>query len=327
MAVQLAVPASSPFLRSGQDHRGDGRDGPDAGLDVDPRHRYHRGSPVDSGILDKTTLNPDQVGEYSGEAKEIRPVTVATYQILTYRRHETRSFAHFALFDSATGASSSTTRSTFCRPRSSGPRPLQARRRLGLTATLVREDGREDDVFALIGPKKYDVPWKELEKQGWIATAACTEIRLPLPAELRMTTPSPTGEKYRDCLREPRQADVCRILARHAPDPTLVIGMYLEQLRDSRGTGHTGHHRPDAQPNGTDFSTIPRAIRKCSRFPRSPTSPSTCPTRGGNPGLGDLRLPAGRGPAAGADPAAQAGHHQATSTPLSPAKPLNRISP
>ncbi len=114
------------------------------------------------------------------------------------------------------------------------PPGLQARRRLGLTATLVREDHREDDVFALIGPKKVDVPWKVLEKQGWIASATCTEIRLPLPASARMPyAVADQRQKFRLASENPAKLDVVRdLLKQHPDEPTLVIGMYVEQLKE-----------------------------------------------------------------------------------------------
>jgi DNA excision repair protein ERCC-3 len=110
---------------------------------------------------------------------------------------------------------------------------LQARRRLGLTATLVREDGREEDVFSLIGPKKYDVPWKDLEKQGWIATADVTEIRVSMPPDLRMDyAMAPRRQKYRVAAENPAKFDVLdQLLAKHPNDQTLIIGMYLDQLQ------------------------------------------------------------------------------------------------
>ncbi|MCH8148229.1 MAG: helicase-associated domain-containing protein, partial [Planctomycetes bacterium] len=118
-------------------------------------------------ILDKTSLCPDQVGEYTGQTKDIRPVTVSTYQILTYRRSKREEFVHFGLFDSRNwGLIIYDEVHLLPAPVFQFTADIQARRRLGLTATLVREDGREDDVFALIGPKKYDVPWKVMEKQG-----------------------------------------------------------------------------------------------------------------------------------------------------------------
>ena len=123
-------------------------------------------------LLDKTTLTADQIGEYTGLEKEIRPVTIATYQIMTYRKRRSDEFPHFALFDRADwGLIIYDEVHLLPAPVFRITADLQARRRLGLTATLVREDGREADVFSLIGPKKFDVPWKVLEKQGWIATA------------------------------------------------------------------------------------------------------------------------------------------------------------
>ncbi len=128
-------------------------------------------------ILDKTDIPPEMVGEYTGERKDICPITVSTYQILTYRRAETDDFPHFALFTSFDwGLIIYDEVHLLPAPVFRITAEIQARRRLGLTATLVREDGRESDVFSLIGPKKYDVPWRELEKQGWIATAECHEI-------------------------------------------------------------------------------------------------------------------------------------------------------
>src|SRR5687768_10723216 len=143
-----------------------------------------------SEILDKTSLTPEQVGEYTGDKKEVKPVTVTTYQMLTYRPSvsavseetgEIGEFPHFGIFTRHDwGLIIYDEVHLLPAPVFRVTAEIQARRRLGLTATLVREDGRETDVFPLIGPKKYDVPWKDLEKQGWIATAECTEIRLPL---------------------------------------------------------------------------------------------------------------------------------------------------
>ncbi|HEX5570513.1 MAG TPA: helicase-associated domain-containing protein, partial [Ktedonobacterales bacterium] len=152
-----------------------------------------------SEILDKTSLTADQIGEYTGERKDIRPVTVTTYQMLTYRASEDGDFPHFGLmtghdwgliiYDEVHLLPAPIFRITA---------EIQARRRLGLTATLVREDGREADVFGLIGPKRFDVPWRELERQGWIATAECHEIRVALPDEDRLTyAVSEEREKYR----------------------------------------------------------------------------------------------------------------------------------
>ena len=185
-------------------------------------------------LLDKTTLTPDQVGEYTGERKDIRPVTVTTYQILTYRPSDDVEFPHFGLvtghdwglivYDEVHLLPAPVFRLTA---------EIQARRRLGLTATLVREDGREADVFGLIGPKRFDVPWRELERQGWIATAECHEIRVALPEEERLTYAlAEEREKYRMAAENEVKTQVVQeLLARHANDQVLIIGQYLDQLR------------------------------------------------------------------------------------------------
>ncbi len=137
-------------------------------------------------ILDKTYLEEDQVCEYSGERKQIGPVTIATYQILTSRKKKSDEFTHLNVFEAQDwGLILYDEVHLLPAPVFRITADIQARRRLGLTATLVREDGLESDVFSLIGPKCYDVPWKALEKQGWIAQAECNEIRLPLPLEQR----------------------------------------------------------------------------------------------------------------------------------------------
>jgi DNA excision repair protein ERCC-3 len=188
-----------------------------------------------SELLDKTTLTPDQVGEYTGEHKNIRPITVTTYQILTYRPSENGEFPHFGLvtghdwglivYDEVHLLPAPIFRITA---------EIQARRRLGLTATLVREDGREADVFGLIGPKRFDVPWRELERQGWIATAECHEIRVALADEERMIyAVSEEREKYRMAAENPVKMRVVQELVRqHADDQVLIIGQYLDQLKE-----------------------------------------------------------------------------------------------
>lgn len=188
-----------------------------------------------SELLDKTTLTPDQVGEYTGEHKNIRPITVTTYQILTYRPSENGEFPHFGLvtghdwglivYDEVHLLPAPIFRITA---------EIQARRRLGLTATLVREDGREADVFGLIGPKRFDVPWRELERQGWIATAECHEIRVALADEARMIyAVSEEREKYRMAAENPVKMRVVQELVRqHADDQVLIIGQYLDQLKE-----------------------------------------------------------------------------------------------
>ena len=184
-------------------------------------------------LLDKTAIPEAMIGEYSSTTKDVRPVTVATYQILTHRSRKDAEFTHLALFDRRDwGLIIYDEVHLLPAPVFQITATLQARRRLGLTATLVREDGREDDVFALIGPKKADVPWKVLERQGWIATAVCTEVRVPLGEELRL--PYAVAEqrnKFRIASENPAKSQVVRdILARHAGEPALIIGMYVDQL-------------------------------------------------------------------------------------------------
>lgn len=185
-------------------------------------------------LLDKTDLAEDQIGEYSGECKEVRPVTLATYQILTHRRRKSEAFPHFALFNALNwGLIIYDEVHLLPAPVFRITAEIQACRRLGLTATLVREDHKEDDVFSLIGPKRCDIPWKVLEKQGWIATARCTEIRLPLPDELRMSYAlAGNRDKFRIASENPAKLALLReLLARHAGDRVLIIGQYLDQLR------------------------------------------------------------------------------------------------
>ncbi|MFP4431960.1 MAG: DNA repair helicase XPB, partial [Spirochaetaceae bacterium] len=185
-------------------------------------------------LLEKTDLTEADIGEYSGDVKEVRPVTIATYQILVWRRDTDGPFPHFDLF----------------RKRNWGlivydevhllPAPvfritaeIQARRRLGLTATLVREDGREADVFALVGPKRYDAPWKQLEQQGWIAEAVCQEIRLDLPEDSRgRYSVANRREKFRMASENPDKIQITRqLVEKHAERSILVIGQYLSQLK------------------------------------------------------------------------------------------------
>ncbi|GGG13076.1 DEAD/DEAH box helicase [Paenibacillus abyssi] len=203
-------------------------------------------------LLDKTTLTPAEVGEYAGPLKQVRPVTIATYQIMTHRSSKQHEYTHMKLF----------------RERDWGliiydevhllPAPvfrmtaeIQATRRLGLTATLVREDGCEGDVFSLIGPKRFDMPWKQLEQQGWIASVSCTEFRVPLTgtyAECYYQA-APKG-KLRLASENPNKADVVQsLLDLHEDKQMLIIGQYLTQLRQLADrfklpllTGSTPHH-------------------------------------------------------------------------------------
>ena len=186
-----------------------------------------------SELVDKTSLTEDMIGEYSGLQKDIRPVTVSTYQILTYRKRATEDFPHFGLFSARNwGLIIYDEVHLLPAPVFRITAEIQARRRLGLTATLVREDGMEGDVFSLIGPQKYNVPWKDLEKQGWIATAICHEIRVPLDESIRMEYAlAPQRQKYSVAAHNPRKLPVLQaILNRHADESILVIGMYLDQL-------------------------------------------------------------------------------------------------
>jgi DNA excision repair protein ERCC-3 len=185
-------------------------------------------------LLDKTNLAGNQIGEYSGDLKEIRPITIATYQILTYRKTKDSPFVHFDLFDAGNwGLIIYDEVHLLPAPVFRVTASLQARRRLGLTATLVREDGREDDVFSLIGPKKYDVPWKVLEKQGWIAQAVCTELRVRLPQEERFRYAiAGKRDKFRIASTNPVKDFIAEgLIARHKDDNVLVIGQYLDQLK------------------------------------------------------------------------------------------------
>jgi DNA excision repair protein ERCC-3 len=184
-------------------------------------------------ILDKTDVSPEMVGEYTGERKDIRPITATTYQVLSYRKRRSDEFPHFAIFDQRDwGLIIYDEVHLLPAPVFRVTAEIQARRRLGLTATLVREDGREGDVFSLIGPKKYDVPWRELERQGWIATALCHEIRIGMPDELRMQYAlAEEREKYRVAAENPRKLAILdRLVGKHRDEQVLIIGQYLDQL-------------------------------------------------------------------------------------------------
>ncbi len=184
-----------------------------------------------SELLRRTSLTEDEIGEYSGARKEVRPVTIATYQVLTMRRKGV--YPHLELLDAKDwGLIVYDEVHLLPAPIFRMTADLQARRRIGLTATLVREDGREGDVFSLIGPKRYDAPWKDIESQGWIAPADCVEVRVTLPEGERLAyaTAEPE-ERYR--LASCTHAKVLiaeQLVKRHQGEPTLVIGQYLEQL-------------------------------------------------------------------------------------------------
>jgi DNA excision repair protein ERCC-3 len=182
-------------------------------------------------LIRRTSLTEDEIGEYSGSRKEIRPVTIATYQVMTTRRKGV--YTHLELFDARDwGLVLYDEVHLLPAPIFRMTADLQARRRLGLTATLVREDGRESDVFSLIGPKRYDAPWKDIETQGYIAPADCVEVRVTLTDGERITyaTAEPE-ERYRLAASSDVKLRVVRdLIARHEGQQTLVIGQYLDQL-------------------------------------------------------------------------------------------------
>jgi len=185
-------------------------------------------------ILAKTSLTEEHVGEYTGEHKHIRPITVATYQILTHRRGKLDGFTHLDLFDrGAFGLIIYDEVHLLPAPVFRATAGIQARRRLGLTATLVREDGRQDEVFSLIGPKRYELPWKHLEEMGFLATASCFEVRVPLGEERQQRYEAATARnQIRIAADNEQKVDVVgSLLRQHKEDRVLVIGQYLEQLR------------------------------------------------------------------------------------------------
>lgn len=197
-------------------------------------------------LIDKTDIPPEMVGEYTGDRKEICPITVTTYQILTYRKQRAKNnghdqdqepsmddYPHFSLFSSYDwGLIIYDEVHLLPAPVFRITAEIQARRRLGLTATLVREDGREADVFSLIGPKKYDVPWRELERQGWIATAECHEIRVSMSEDDQLNYAiAEEREKYRLAAENPAKLEIVRhLVEKHRDDQVLIIGQYLDQL-------------------------------------------------------------------------------------------------
>ena len=184
-------------------------------------------------LLKRTSLTDEEIGEYSGARKEIRPVTIATYQVLTTRRKGV--YTHLDLLDARDwGLIIYDEVHLLPAPIFRMTADLQARRRLGLTATLVREDGREADVFSLIGPKRYDAPWKDIEAQGYIAPADCVEVRVTLPDADRLAyAVAEPEDRYRLSSCSPvKNRVVERIVAQHKGEPTLVIGQYLDQLAE-----------------------------------------------------------------------------------------------
>ncbi|MEC7583420.1 MAG: DNA repair helicase XPB [Planctomycetota bacterium] len=187
-------------------------------------------------LLDKTDLTEEQLGEYTGAQKDVRPVTVATYQILTHRRSRLGGFTHMDLFDrGGFGLIIYDEVHLLPAPVFRATASVQARRRLGLTATLVREDGRQGEVFSLIGPKRFELPWRELERQGFLAAAHCTEVRVPL-SEDRAARHARVDRRhqFRVASDNERKMDVVgHLLRRHRHDQVLLIGQYLDQLRNA----------------------------------------------------------------------------------------------
>ncbi len=184
-------------------------------------------------LLARTSLTDEEIGEYSGARKEIRPVTIATYQVMTTKRKG--GYQHLELLDARDwGLIVYDEVHLLPAPIFRMTASLQARRRLGLTATLVREDGREGDVFSLIGPKRYDAPWKDIEAQGYIAPADCVEVRVTLPESERLVyAVAEPDERYRLCATSAAKTRiVSQLAAKHAGEQLLVIGQYLDQLDD-----------------------------------------------------------------------------------------------
>ncbi|VEI04642.1 Predicted HKD family nuclease [Acidipropionibacterium jensenii] len=184
-------------------------------------------------LVRRTTLTPDEIGEYSGSRKEVRPVTIATYQVITTKRHGVHP--HLELFEARDwGLVIYDEVHLLPAPVFRMTADLQARRRLGLTATLVREDGHEEDVFSLIGPKRYDAPWKEIEAQGWIAPADCVEVRVTPTEDERMACALAEPDvRYRMASTlASKNAVVRELVKRHQGQPTLVIGQYVDQLEE-----------------------------------------------------------------------------------------------
>src|SRR6476619_2687799 len=182
-------------------------------------------------LMRRTSLTAEEIGEYSGSVKEIRPVTIATYQVMTTRRKGV--YSHLELLDARDwGLIVYDEVHLLPAPIFRMTADLQARRRLGLTATLVREDGREGDVFSLIGPKRYDAPWRDIEQQGWIAPAECVEVRVTLTDAERMGyAVADAEERYRTASTARTKLNVVKaVLDRHPGEPALVIGAYLDQL-------------------------------------------------------------------------------------------------
>ena len=262
-------------------------------------------------LLARTSLTEEEIGEYSGEKKEIRPVTIATYQIMTTRRKG--EYRHLELFDSRDwGLIVYDEVHLLPAPIFRLTADLQSRRRLGLTATLVREDGREADVFSLIGPKRYDAPWKDIENQGWIAPADCSEVRVTLTDAERMAyaTAEPEDRYKLAATARTKLAVIEAIVAQHPHDQVLIIGAYLEQLDE------IAEHLGDVPI--IQGSTPEQGARTAVRLVPRRRDPGAGGQQGGqlldrpagggggHPDLRDVRFPAGGGPAVGTGAATEA---------------------
>ncbi len=231
-------------------------------------------------LLDRTSLRPEEIGEYSGERKDVLPVTIATYQVLITKR--TGQYPQLALFSALDrGLVVYDEVHLLPAPVFRMTAEIQSRRRLGLTATLVREDGRESDVFSLIGPKRFDAPWRHIEAQGWIAPARCVEVRVALTQDERMAYALAEPDvAYRvGSTAASKIAVVERVLAHHPGEPTLVIGQYIDQLERLAArldapliTGQT----PTASARSCSTSSA-RAALASSSSPRWRTFRSTSP--------------------------------------------------
>ena len=260
-------------------------------------------------LLKRTTLTEDEIGEYSGARKEVRPVTIATYQVMTTRRKGV--YTHLELLDARDwGLVVYDEVHLLPAPIFRMTADLQARRRLGLTATLVREDGREGDVFSLIGPKRYDAPWKDIESQGYIAPADCVEVRVTLSDSERLAYATAEPEdRYRFASTTATKTRVVeQLVERHRGDQVLVIGQYLDQLDDLG-------ERLDA-PIIKGETTVKQRERALRRLPHRRDLAARrqqgrqlldrpARGRGGHPGVGHLRLAPGGGAAARPDAAAE----------------------
>src|SRR5437867_9667418 len=233
-------------------------------------------------ILDKTTLHPDDIAEYTGEQKNTGPVTLATYQILTWRESRESEFPHLELFRARSwGLIVYDEVHLLPAPVFRATADLQARRRRGVIATLVREDGREADVFALIGPKRFNVPWKDLERQAWIAGATCVEERVPMSPERRMEYAlSDRRAQFRIAAENPaKMMRLGELLEGHPRARILIIGEYLAQIEAIARKFRVPLVTERRRNRNVRESTIASAAARCAVLccPKWGISPSTCP--------------------------------------------------